>query len=186
MSSSLASRWTVFDRLIQAYRFRKVLALIPPKSTVVDFGCGNGVFLRSIKRRIGKAIGVDQLTPPSEHRITFVQADLEGAVPLPNGCADAVTALALFEHLSSPATFVAEAYRILKQGGVLILTTPSPAAKPVLEFLAFRVGIISKADVADHKKYYGKEELQLLFSAFDAVRISNFQFGLNTLVCAVK
>lgn len=186
MSSSLASRWTVLDRIIQTYRFRKVLAYLSPDATVVDFGCGNGVFLRSIKNRIKKGIGVDQLTPPPEDGIIFVQADLDGAVALSNGSADVVTALALFEHLSSPAIFVAESHRILRDGGVLLLTTPSPPAKPVLEFLAFRLGIISKADIADHKKYYGAEELRSYFSSFSNVQVSHFQLGLNTLLCAMK
>jgi len=186
MTSSLAARWTVFDRIIQAYRFRKVVSLIPPDSVVVDFGCGDGAFLRSIAHRIRKGIGVDRKTPPSDDKVTFLQVNDDNAIALPAGGVDVVTALAVLEHLECPGAFVSEANRILKDGGILILTTPSPAAKPLLEFLAFRLGIISKNDIADHKKYYSHSELLSVFSSCSTVRISSFQCRLNTLVVAIK
>jgi 2-polyprenyl-3-methyl-5-hydroxy-6-metoxy-1,4-benzoquinol methylase len=186
MTSSLAARWTVFDRAIQAYRFRKVVSLIPPNSIVVDVGCGDGSFLRSIAHRIKEGFGVDRKTPPSDDKITFLQVNADNAIALPPGSVDVVTALALLEHLEYPGAFVSEAFRILKDGGVLILTTPSPAAKPLLEFLAFRLGIISKNDIADHKKYYSHSELSSALSSYSTIRISSFQCGLNTLVIAIK
>jgi ubiquinone/menaquinone biosynthesis C-methylase UbiE len=186
MTSSLAARWTVFDRVIQAYRFRMVVSLIPPNSVVVDVGCGDGSFLRSIAHRIKKGFGVDRKTPPSDDQIIFLQINNDSTIALPDGSADAVTALAVLEHMENPGPCFSEAFRILKVGGVLILTTPSPAAKPVLEFLAFRLGIISKNDIADHKKYFSHSELTSVLSGFSTVRISSFQCGLNTLVFAIK
>ena len=186
MTSSLAARWTVFDRVIQTYRFRMVASLIPPNSVVVDVGCGDGSFLRSIVHQIKKGIGVDRKTPPSDDQTTFLQVNNDSTITLPDGSADVVTALAVLEHMESPGPFVSEAFRILKVGGVLILTTPSPAAKPVLEFLAFRLGIISKNDIADHKKYFSHLELSSVLSGFSTVRVKSFQCGLNTLVFASK
>lgn len=187
MTSSLAARWTVFDRMIQAYRFRKVVPLIPPNSIVVDFGCGDGsVSPTFIRHLIRKGFGLDRKTPPSDDLISFFQVNCDTQIGLPDASADVVTALAVLEHLEFPGGFVSESFRILKKGGVLILTTPSPAAKPVLEFLAFRLGIISRNDIADNKRYFAHLEISSILSDYSTVRIQSFQFGLNTLVLATK
>lgn len=185
MSSSLASSWTVCDRLIQIGRFSKVKRLIPENASVLDFGCGDGAFLRHLNRNVA-CIGIDRIVPPSAGNLTFIQTDLEQVLPLPSDSIDVITALAVLEHLAAPEQFVSESYRLLKDGGRIILTTPSPAARPVLELLAFRLGLISKNDIADHKKYHAVDELRGLFAAFSSVRISHFQFGLNTLLWAIK
>ena len=44
MSSSLADKWTLLDRMIQLLRYRQVVRYIPAKSVLADLGCGNGDF----------------------------------------------------------------------------------------------------------------------------------------------
>ena len=81
---------------------------------------------------------------------------------------------------------VGEIARVLKPGGRLILTVPSKAAKPVLEFLAYKIGIVSEAEIRDHKCYYDRKLLAMLFAdtALDIERHRYFQFGMNNyLVC---
>ena len=48
---------------------------------------------------------------------------------------------------------------MLKPGGLLVLTVPSWRAKPVLEFLSFRLGIVSRAEIEDHKRYFDRRDL---------------------------
>jgi hypothetical protein len=76
----------------------------------------------------------------------------------------------------------------LKPGGQLVLTVPSFAAKPVLEFLAFRVGIVSEAEIRDHKRYYDRWSLQQLFAGSGLVIDVHryFQLGMNNFVVATR
>jgi 2-polyprenyl-3-methyl-5-hydroxy-6-metoxy-1,4-benzoquinol methylase len=186
MTSFLASRWTLLDRVIQIWRFKKVVDLIQPDARVVDVGCGDGSFLKSISHRIQAGYGVDLKDQPAFANIVFLAAKPGHRLALASGSVDVVTALALFEHLDDPEGFVAETLRVLKPQGCLILTTPAPVAKPLLEFRAFRLGIISENDIRDHKRYFAPHDLAALLSGYSSIRIEPFQYGLNTLVHAVK
>lgn len=188
MASSLAHRWTPLDRLLQRWRYSRVLPLIPEGGVVADLGCGDGDFLRTVSSRIERGLGFDCRIPAAagKRNLELCTLPADGLVPLDDGCVDAVTALAVLEHVADPRQFVAEAHRILKQGGVCIMTTPAPSGKPLLEFLAYRMKIISEADIRDHKHYYRPDELRVLFRAFRETQVDFFQFGLNTLIVGVK
>jgi SAM-dependent methyltransferase len=47
-----------------------------------------------------------------------------GALPVPDGCADALLLLDVIEHLADPAEAIAEARRTLRPGGTLVLSVP--------------------------------------------------------------
>jgi 2-polyprenyl-3-methyl-5-hydroxy-6-metoxy-1,4-benzoquinol methylase len=111
---------------------------------------------------------------------------LADALPCASDSYDIVTMLAVLEHLSHPNEMVGEIARVLKPGGRLVLTVPSKAAKPVLEFLAYRVGIVSEAEIRDHKCYYDRALLTTLFAdtGLEIEQHRYFQLGMNNyLVC---
>jgi SAM-dependent methyltransferase len=83
---------------------------------------------------------------------------------------------------------VEEIARVLKPGGQVILTVPSLAAKPVLEFLAYRVGIVSEIEIRDHKCYYDRKSLAALFanSGLTIDRHHYFQLGMNNFLVATR
>ncbi len=190
MASAIAERWTVFDRFIEGYRFRTVTRYVPDRGNViVDLGCGDGRFLSTVKDRFNLCIGVDQTERLPDMfdgtKMVYIKSNLNGTIVLGNGIADVVVSMATIEHLENPETFVTEIYRILIPGGTAILTTPAPAAKPVLNLLS-RLGMISRTDVADHKRYFNKEEIRKMFRMFSDVSIKGFQSGLNQIVVAWK
>ena len=188
MSSSLADKWTFLDRFIQRLRYRQVIRFIPQGAVLADLGCGSGDFLRYMSKRISFGYGVDIMIKSSDagQNLLFHERDLNAKIPLDDASMDVVSALAVLEHLRDPVAFLAEVLRVLRPGGHCIVTTPAPAAKPLLELLAFKFKIISEKDIRDHKDYYGRDRLNQLFSAFEEVRIEHFQFGLNTIVIARK
>lgn len=96
--------------------------------------------------------------------------------------------LAVLEHLDHPLAITREITRVLKPGGKLILTVPGKRAKPVLEFLSFKLGIVNRAEIEDHKKYYDLEELKELIRQIDPLEIiehRHFQFGMNNF-CIIQ
>lgn len=174
------------DRIIANWRGSKVLGWLrknPGKYQVCDLGCGSGQLLRELIRRGHSAVGVD--VQPGPH---IVVGNLNLPLPLDDQQFDLVTSLAVLEHLDDPSLNLREAHRILKPGGTLILTTPSPRAKSVLEFLAFRLHIIDPREIADHKQYFSIGQLKQLLSrsGFSLTLIGHFQMGMNTLAVAQK
>jgi 2-polyprenyl-3-methyl-5-hydroxy-6-metoxy-1,4-benzoquinol methylase len=188
MTSTLADKWTFFDKFIQSLRYRRVVHLIPKGSVVLDCGCGNGEFLRYAHKRIARGYGIDTVKGDfaGGETGTFMEGDLDQKIPAEDGSFDVVTGLAVLEHLNHPVVFIEEIFRILKTGGCCVLTTPSPRAKLVLELLAYKIRIISEKDIKDHKTYFNREELRRLFGKFSNVKIYYFLFGFNTIIVAKK
>lgn len=138
---------------------------------------------------MSEAVGIDFKAPIIDHpKVRTMTATLDERLPFPDESFDVVTMLAVLEHLSRPREIVQEISRVLRPGGQVVLTVPSPIAKPVLEFLAFRLGVISKDEIRDHKRYYDRASLAELFQS-TGLRIERhayFQFGMNNFLRATK
>lgn len=189
MTSALASSWSLADKLIQKMRFERAARKIPSDSSLVDIGCGSGAFLMYMNKVISQGTGLDAYIENAElnTNIKLIKCRIgEEVLPLEDSSVDVVTALAVLEHLESPDQTISEIQRILRPGGRLILTTPTPMAKSVLEFLAFRCGIISRQDIEDHKHYYNKSELYEKLREFRNINYKSFQLYMNQIVVAEK
>ena len=161
----------------------------------VDLGCGfTATLLRWVvgEFKVKKAIGLDLSCNQSlaTEKISFQEGDLNNEIVLPDNSVDMITSLAVLEHLSNARKNLQEVYRILKPGGRLVMTTPTPLSKPVLEFLSYKLGLINEDEVRDHKDYYNtirlKEMLNSAGFAPEKIKASTFLFGLNNFVIAIK
>lgn len=189
-----STRGSLLDRFIWGMRVRKVTRQLQEKSAMaVDLGCGRTApLLRQLieSGAVVRGLGVD-LAPDysvESDKLKLLKADLNAPLPIDTASVDLVLSLAVIEHLVAPELHLREVHRILKPGGTLLLTTPSPAGKPVLEFLAFRLGVIDRLEIEDHKIYFNGTMLrgalaQAGFRAEDA-QVGTFQFGLNNSVTA--
>jgi ubiquinone/menaquinone biosynthesis C-methylase UbiE len=171
-------------------RIRKIVKYIPDNCVLCDVGCGaKAFFLKSISSRITRGIGITLKVTARDYddNIRLLEHNIEKTLPLKSEIFDCVTLLAVIEHLDYPSFILEECYRILKSEGVLILTTPTPQAKPVLEFLS-KLGILSRNAVADHKHYFSGEEIKDILErvGFRRIKTETFQFNLNNLVIAYK
>lgn len=184
--------WGIIDEILKNWRTGKIKKLVPKDSIVCDIGCGmSGNLLKTLSPYIIKGIGFDKKVSSSDsEKIELRNLDIDKDIPLPAESVHCVTMLAVLEHLNYPQNILCECFRILKPSGILILTTPSPASKPLLEFLAFKIGLICKEEIVDHKTYFSKEELMNLFkvAGFNTkdVVIRSFQLGFNTFTFARK
>ena len=86
--------------------------------TVLDIGCGNAPYgdLLPGWRRIGVNIDATDASPEVVGDGT--------CLPFRDGCADAVLCTQVMEHVRDPFRLVGELVRVLKPGGVLILSGP--------------------------------------------------------------
>jgi 2-polyprenyl-6-hydroxyphenyl methylase/3-demethylubiquinone-9 3-methyltransferase len=105
-------------------------ALVPPATrpgaVLVDLGCGAGLLAPHLAGKGYRHIGVDitasALTQAADHGVTAVRADV-CRVPLADGCADVVSAGEILEHVTDLSAVLAQACRLLRPGGLLVLDT---------------------------------------------------------------
>ncbi|KIR62739.1 methyltransferase domain-containing protein [Micromonospora haikouensis] len=110
-------------------------ALVPPATRpdalLVDLGCGAGLLAPHVAGKGYRHVGVDltrsALAQAAAHGVTPVNGDAT-AVPLADGCADVVAAGELLEHVPDWRAAVAEACRLLRPGGLLVLDTLNDTA----------------------------------------------------------
>jgi SAM-dependent methyltransferase len=112
-------------------RWQGVDDLFQGGDVIIDLGCGDGGWLDAIAPRYRRAIGIDIIGPQIGHQTAgangweFIQADLDLGLPLDDEIADVIRANQVIEHVREPGEFLAGARRVLRPGGLLVVTTPN-------------------------------------------------------------
>jgi len=181
-----------FDKIFHNLRFRKILKYIPSNSVVCDIGCGEkAIFLKSVSKLIEKGIGLDEKVENYRGpKIELKRVNVERSLPLENESCDVILMMAVLEHLSFPQEILNECHRSLRKEGELIITTPAPRARPILEFLAFRLKLIDREEIRGHKNYFWPKEVKemLVEAGFSGDKIKSrfFELGFNSLIVAQR
>ncbi len=134
--ASAAGQW---DRLREelfgaAFAARALLALLPSDWVVGDLGCGTGANLPLIAPHVARVIGVDvsddMLAAARGRAAGMTNVDLRRgaleALPIDAGTLDAALLMLVLHHVASPALVLAEAARVLKPGGRLLIVDMAP------------------------------------------------------------
>ena len=195
----MAKDWIWFDRLVAAFRYSKVNRYVRKGSVIADIGCGReGAFLKSHAAKITRGYGFDfRIHTQDEGNISLINnKELGGKLPLEDNSVDDVFLNAVLEHLEDPAGVVGEGARILRNGGRIIMTTPTRIAKPVLEFLSFKLHLINEDEIREHKHYFNKGDIKTLVDLINTTqmnggglsleRYSIFELGFNSLIILRK
>lgn len=109
---------------------------------VLDFGAGTGGLARALAAcgRFGEVDAVDLVDygHPADDPVRWSYADLNAALPFPDGTFDTIVSLEVVEHLENPRFVAREWHRLLKPGGRLVLSTPNNESWRSLVSLAVR------------------------------------------------
>jgi SAM-dependent methyltransferase len=130
----------------QARMLAGMLRDVTGPAVIIDLGCGDGSALaiaaehNPAHRFAGIDWSGDALRQAQAAGLTVVRASVSGgSLPVADGAADVVIMSELIEHLVDPDGAVAEARRILRPGGSLLLSTPNLAAWYNRGLLAFGI-----------------------------------------------
>lgn len=188
----------VFEKYLSSRRAQLADKLIPyalRKGSLLDIGCGPYPYFLT-HTEFNTKVGIDQECQGSSMNlkgITIRQWDVGKNLKLPfeNASFDAVTMLAVIEHLEFDhlISILDEIHRLTKPGGCLIMTSPSFWTAPIL-FALSRIGVISRLEIDDHKHAYSLSELSLIIgkSRFStgSCGMGHFEWGMNMWVRVTK
>jgi SAM-dependent methyltransferase len=113
-------RYYYFIKLRKAVEVIIAKHLINKKyDKLIDYGCGNTPYKIFFEKHVTEYIGADL----GENTNAKIQLEPQGKIPLNNASVDLVLSTQVLEHVDDPKLYLTEAARVLKQDGLLILTT---------------------------------------------------------------
>jgi SAM-dependent methyltransferase len=174
-----------------------VLRTTPRPAVIADIGCGDGFAthvaarLNPGHRFVGLDWSADAVRQARARGLVLIRAGIEGsALPLASASADVVIMSEVIEHLVDTDSALDEAFRILKVGGSLLLSTPNLAAwynrgllalgvQPVFSEVSLR-GVFGRpgSQVAGHLHMFTRRALTGLLAArgFDSIKVSGASY----------
>jgi SAM-dependent methyltransferase len=157
-----------------------------PPARVVDLGSGGGTLIARL-RDLGYApLAVDRSAPLLARLVhlglaTGCRADA-GALPLPDGSIDAVTAGEVLEHLPDDGGVLAELRRVLRPGGVVVATVPAhPSLWSRADDLAGHLRRYTLHGLGGVAEAAGLRVIRLHYWGFPLARLFHFAVYLRAL-----
>lgn len=100
------------------------------KSVILDCASASGGFLLQLAQNgysHVSGLDIDDYRQPEARKFNFKVGDVcLQPIPWPDHSFDAVVSLQTIEHLENPFHFIREASRVLKPGGIFIVSMPNP------------------------------------------------------------
>ncbi len=123
---------TPVGELVKKYEADLLLEMLEPRKedTILDVGCGTGVFTRDILAYGARVVGLDISIPmllqaaqkASGQPFAAVAGDMS-SLPFPDDCFDKVYSMTALEFVVDGAKAVGELNRVARSGATIVLTT---------------------------------------------------------------
>jgi SAM-dependent methyltransferase len=124
--------------------------------------------------------------------VTILDADA-GELPVPDGCADAVLMLDVIEHIADAERVLAGLHRVLRPGGLVVVSVPHRGPQSWLDALNIYAGIrrrwpslpplesATDSDGGPHRHFSAQELTELLSPWFTVDRVARTGLGFQEL-----
>lgn len=102
------------------------LTASPAEHRVLDVGAGQGALSKRL-HEAGYQVSACEFNTDNfvYHKVECKAADVARTLPYPDNSFDVVIAAELIEHLTDQEMFLAECARVLKSGGIFLMSTPN-------------------------------------------------------------
>ena len=164
------------------------------EGSILDIGCGSYPFFL-LNTVFSEKHGLDKLHANKEYgqSVTVKNFDIETGcdIPYEDNSFSAITMLAVVEHVESHkiVKVLREVYRIMKPGGIFIVTTPAAWTDGILRTMA-KLGLLSAEEINEHKDTYTHGKIRSLFQegGFNKknMRFGSFEVSMNLWATATK
>lgn len=128
------------EKYLNSFDKGRVVALLGDVKgkALLDVGAGTGRISVIMAQKGAQVTGVDvspeivKVLARKNRHITALVAEAE-SLPFPDASFEVVTAAFLIVHLKDPTRFFDEAYRVLKDDGLLLITNVNQKDPPIIE-----------------------------------------------------
>lgn len=117
------SKWRSSGEETTRFRRAAALARVPAGATVLDIGAREGGLRRFLPDSV-KYQGID-ITPEFASDSVMTR-DISEGIPFSDGSYDFVFCIEVLEHVPNPFAALGEINRVLRDGGVLVVSVPNP------------------------------------------------------------
>ena len=171
------------ERILSYFRYKRTIKYINNKK-VLDFGCGIKIWNSEFIGRYPNLLhGLDRSLPSTgrNHNVFEIFRDIQD---LPFNDYEIVLSMAVFEHIDPfiLIDILSELTDRTSKNAIIFGTTPTPLARPVLEFLSYKLRLIDESQIRDHEIYYDDFWFNKILSKTNWILsyYKTFQFGLNS------
>ncbi len=180
--------WRRIDR--RYGRYRRCIAVhnaAVHKGRLLDVGCATGIFLDGMRQFGWQVQGVEPVPSAAEYaRVRFgldVFCGQLEAANFPGRSFDVITLWDVLEHVHEPRLLLAEIARLLRPGGLLILSLPNPDSLEARLLGRFWIGW----DLPRHLNLFRPQLLKLQLARFGlcVTNIRSFTAGYAVLVMSL-
>nr|MBI5455878.1 class I SAM-dependent methyltransferase [Candidatus Levybacteria bacterium] len=195
------SKFTRGNGLLEGFlakkRANKANSLIPQNfrnGKILDIGCGSYPYFL-ITTKFNEKYGIDpsvKLSEITDNKFNLQTINIINTrLPFNNNYFETVTMLAVFEHIDNYKLInvLKEIKRVLKDGGLFIITTPAPWSDKLLHQMA-KIGLISSEEIHEHKTHHSRLKIKsmLLDAGFKKEKIKSgyFEVYMNMWFTAIK
>lgn len=167
----------------RAFLFEKIYSPIPIGylGKVLDIGCGSGIYLFNLKKLGWDVYGLDS----SQKAVSFARDRLKlknifsGTLDdkkYPTHFFDVVCLSHVIEHLPNPRQTLVEIRRIIRPGGLLLITTPNFGSFGARVFREYWYPL----DTPRHLFLFSKSSLEKMIEAVGGFEIEKVSYGVAT------
>jgi len=157
-------------------RVEEALKLFEQGNMLLDVGCGEGTLGLLAQKKVRRVFGIDfsqiALWRAKSKNNQVVKSNIgKEGLPFKSCTFDIVTCLDVIEHVFDPAGLLCEIRRVLKENGILILTTPNIRFIEHLSQLLLKGKFPKTSD--DFESYNGGHIQYFTFSDIDGILRQN-------------
>jgi 2-polyprenyl-3-methyl-5-hydroxy-6-metoxy-1,4-benzoquinol methylase len=173
------------------WRLARVERHAPERGRLLDVGCSAGSFLLAARARGWQVRGIDVSPDAVEHAATAHALDVRVATledaAFPPKTFDVITLFECIEHLLHPARALQAAHGLLRDGGLLVITTPNVGGfvpRITYQILGRTIGAWEHPTPPHHLYQFSRRTLEALLrkSGFTVVSSRTRPMGLRFTV----